>query len=157
VCCDVETADAVKKALKPFLVLFVTAICGCADAPSARALCSVSGQVLISGQPAANASIAFHPDADSVARNALPVAKTDAGGKFQLTTWSANDGAPPGDYDVTVVWIDASQVDECQCEDLIKHDRLRGRYADPETTWLHATVRPGVQNELLLVAERPLD
>src|SRR5262245_42998497 len=72
----------------------------------------VEGKLSVSGTPAANARIAFHPLGRP--SNPLPVATTDADGAFRLTTFQAGDGAPEGEYAVTVIWPDVSlPQDEC--------------------------------------------
>lgn len=135
--------------------LIAVAAVGCADQgrPASQA-CAATGILFVSGQPAANASIAFHPEPGAPAGPACPVALTDSHGRFTLTTYQANDGAPPGEYSVTVVWIDLTkQVDECLGEDPTTHDLLHGRYADPHTTWLHADVRADRKNDFTFMAE----
>lgn len=80
-------------------------------------------------------------------------------GSFELTTYAMNDGAPEGDYKVTVTWPDESMpVDECECLDPILHDRLSGKHANPETTELLVTIFPRDKNIINLCslgARRP--
>ena len=63
----------------------------------------VEGQLLIGGKPAANVFVLFTPSnpGPEVLR---PSATTDADGKFRVTTFEANDGAPAGDYVVTLLY-----------------------------------------------------
>ena len=119
-----------------------------------REVYPVEGILLADGSPAANASVAFHPlHSGKSARCA--VGRTDQSGKFRLTTNSDSDGAPLGDYAVTVVWIDETiPLDECECENPLIHDRFRGYYADAELTELRATVRPS-GNSICLHTRRP--
>lgn len=58
----------------------------------------VIGRVTMNGNPVANATVTFSPQADQ------PVAmgRTDASGNYSLTTYEADDGAAPGDYKVMV-------------------------------------------------------
>lgn len=108
--------------------------------PGKATVFPVEGQLLVAGRPAANAMIAFRP-VRGTAVAVLAVAVTGADGRFRLTTYQAGDGAPAGEYAVTVVWPDASlPLDECA--DPVTHDRLAGRYADPLRTNLRATVHP---------------
>jgi hypothetical protein len=96
--------------------------------PSTRpTLYAVEGRVLVNGEPAENLSVAFHPlDRD---KNVLcPVGRTNSKGIFHLMTRSNGDGAPAGEYHVTLVWPDGS-IDECECSDPALHDRLKGLYA----------------------------
>lgn len=118
-------------------------LAGCGRAKT-ELLCQVTGKLLIDDQPAANASLAFHPvTVNPAIKSYCPVAVTQADGTFRLTTRSTNDGAPAGEYSVTVVWPDHTlPFDECACEDLIKHDRLRGRYASRTQSPLRVMIRP---------------
>jgi len=68
-------------------------------------------------------------------------------------TYSLGDGAPEGEYAVTVLWIDPmSPYDECG--DVTLHDVLKGRYLDATQSTLRASVVPG-SNEIKVVAESP--
>lgn len=128
-----------------FAYLSCVCLAGCGSRDKLK-LYPVAGTLLVSGEPAANAKIAFHPLSPGAA--ALPVATTAPDGTFRLTTYAAGDGAPAGEYAVTVVWPDDSlPVDECV---EAAHDRLQGRYADPTKTKLRATVRPEATNEVTL-------
>jgi hypothetical protein len=60
--------------------------------------------------------------------------RTNADGKFELRTFRPGDGAPAGEYKVTVSWSGPPSADGSAT------DRLRGRYATPEKTELTATV-----------------
>lgn len=102
----------------------------------------VEGQLLVSGMPAANAKIAFHPVHHQEGRSICPVAITGPDGTFRLTTYSAHDGAPAGEYYVTVIWPNESiPVDEC-AELTPAHDRLHLFYANPETRRIPVMVLP---------------
>lgn len=118
---------------------------GCGDAPS---IYPVNGHLIIGGQLAGNASVAFHrlpkrgaaPQPGAVAY--CPAGVSEPDGSFHLTTLRPDDGAPEGEYAVTVIWPkDLTGIDECECPDPAQHDRLRGEYANPQTTPLRASVR----------------
>ena len=67
---------------------------------------------------------------------ARPTGQVDKDGKFTLTTFAANDGAPAGDYEVTVEWW-VSKNDKPAV------NRLPARYRQPERSGLRATVAGG--------------
>ncbi|WP_165071438.1 transthyretin-like family protein [Paludisphaera rhizosphaerae] len=114
----------------------------------------VAGTLTVNGQPAANAMIAFHPLDRAGSPAVLSVASTGPDGAYRLTTYTAGDGAPAGEYAVTIVWPDDSKPwDECE-EDLVTHDRFQGRYADPTRSPWRVIVRPGA-NEAPLRAAPP--
>jgi hypothetical protein len=95
----------------------------------------VRGQVLINDKPAAGATVFFYPvetDPDAIA----PYGVTDESGHFTLTTYLTFDGAPAGEYVVTIRAPGKStRPDEEQGPDWLK-----GAYTDPKTSKLHATV-----------------
>ena len=75
----------------------------------------VSGQVLYQGKPTSNATVVLHRTqaAPAVETNSgevivapNPQGTCDKTGKFQLYTYAFGDGAPVGDYIVTVSWQD---------------------------------------------------
>src|SRR5262249_47117246 len=114
----------------------------------------VEGVLTVNGTPAANASLAFHPLGRGSNR-CCPVGRTDTHGMFHLTTHFHSDGAPAGDYAVTIVWPDESNViDECNCSDPLQHDRLKGFYASAEQSEIRVTVQPSA-NSFQFDAWRP--
>lgn len=112
---------------------------GCGQAPNdlpKRYPCG--GKVLIDDVPAVRAAVTFHPvNPHSDGKRYVSSTFTDDNGEFQLTTIEAGDGAPVGDYVVTVVATFISK----QGQDVSVPDLLRGRYADPKTSRLKVTIR----------------
>ncbi|MFO0846454.1 MAG: carboxypeptidase-like regulatory domain-containing protein [Gemmataceae bacterium] len=101
----------------------------------------VSGKVVLGDKPVANATVVFHP-AGGDANELRPRATTQADGTFRLTTYDGNDGAPAGEYRVTVeLWLSSGRGDEGPTS------RLPAKFARPETSGLAATVAAG-PNEL---------
>lgn len=62
----------------------------------------VAGQVTYNGKPAAGAMVVFHPK-NPVGKELKPNARVDQQGNYSLSTYSDGDGAPVGEYTVTVV------------------------------------------------------
>ena len=116
---------------------------GCGEASSQLPVFPVQGMVAHQGRPLANALIALHPLDKSNPRVIACRATTDANGRFSVSTYKANDGAPVGEYRVTV---------ECY--------RLKGsgsnfepgpnilpvKYSHPSTTNLTLRVAEGTNN-----------
>lgn len=71
---------------------------GCQDSHLPKTA-PVSGVVTFRGKPLANAEVVFFPEGD--ARSAS--GRTDANGRYELMTFSIDDGAIPGKYRITVV------------------------------------------------------
>ena len=91
----------------------------------------------------------LHPKGDDERLKELrPRAKTDAQGKFVLWTYERGDGAPAGEYDVTVVWRGKLTGDDVHPDEAdAGPDKLKGRYAEPAKSGLTATIASG-KNEL---------
>jgi hypothetical protein len=126
-------------------LLVVLWIIGCADSAAVRCY-PVQGQVLLGGQPVAEAMVVFHPKSPppataSEAHVPHPVAHTDAEGNFRLTTLQPGDGAPPGEYAITVELREARLIGDELTRD--GPNVLPPRYSRPETTDLSYTVIEG--------------
>jgi hypothetical protein len=96
----------------------------------------VKGSVLVDGQPAKDAMITFHPKQMTGDRPYLPTAQTNENGEFSIGTFAAGDGAPSGEYEITIVW----PVRRNPVSTLWEGDKLNGRYAKKGKTTLRATV-----------------
>lgn len=120
------------------ILLAATALTGCGDA-AGPAIHPVTGRVTVDGKPAAKAQIGFHV-ANNQPAGAIPFAEADDDGTFRPSTRLTGDGAPAGDYTVTVVWPEI-RVDHG--EEVRGPDRLKGRYGDARTSPLRVTVAPG--------------
>jgi len=128
---------------RPGLFLLIPLLClpvACSDS----GLHSVRGTVTHKGTPIKGAVIFFHPKGGDL--NSLrPSAVTASDGSFSLTT-GQKDGAPAGQYAVTVIWPeepkDPGKIRAAPDETSPK-DRLGGRYRDPKSSNLSATVNSG--------------
>jgi len=68
----------------------------------------VSGRVTVGGQPIADATVTLHSyNANTEKYVAIADGRTDETGRFQITTYARFDGAPVGEYVVTVTKKDA--------------------------------------------------
>lgn len=122
------------------LLLLTLFSLGCGQAePERVAVFPVTGQVLFEGRPAAGAVVTFHPKDKNIVIPA-PHARADAQGNFVLTTYRAEDGAPVGEYLITV-----------ELRRIVPHDGeyvpgpnlLPPKYSVPKTTDLVARVAEG--------------
>lgn len=85
-------------------LLLALALAGCSKPTAWEKVQPVAGTVTYKGLPIDGANLVFHPKDKSFPDSIRPTATTGAGGGFQVGTKSSNDGAPPGDYDVTITW-----------------------------------------------------
>jgi len=103
----------------------------------------VHGEVRVNGRAPAHAMVTFHPVADDGPAAVLPIGSVDDQGRFTLTSYAAGDGAPEGEYRVTVAWFLSSGRPG---DDSPPANYLPVRYARPDTTPLHAVVHKGAAN-----------
>jgi len=97
----------------------------------------VRGQLLVSGKPAAGAFVFFVPVNElPEPTDPRPRAQVAADGSFDVSMYGDKDGAPAGDYIVTVLW-----------EGEGGYDKLKNQYNDPKKSKLRVTVKEG-KNDL---------
>ena len=115
---------------------------------SGKTLYPVRGQVFFEGRPAAGALVVLHPVDDTNPAAIRPAGYVDDAGNVKLMSYisasrSTGDGAPAGEYIVTIAWLPADVK-----EYLSKRpnselpDKLQGRYSQPHSSTLRATVLP---------------
>lgn len=104
----------------------------------------VRGQVFYQGRPAVGALVRLHPLPPTPTPPFLPRGLVGADGSFTLTTYDPGDGAPAGDYAVSLDWRRKHTEEESE-EGL---SLLPARYCRPETSGLQVTIRPQEQNDL---------
>lgn len=119
----------VSRALHVSLALAVVILVGCGGGKFPKTY-PVKGKILVNGQPAKECRIALHRTTEGDKKHpATPSAVTDDKGEFQLTSFNANDGAPEGEYVVTIEWRDRSGITKSEFEG---PDQLGGAYAKAE-------------------------
>lgn len=126
------------------IVAALLALAGCEAKEERVPVVPVTGKVLVDGQPAERATVIFHLRSGSEMRAEAtgvapptPTGEVKPDGTFALNSYTAGDGAPPGDYAVSIIWPQGtSQIGG----DADTGDRLGGKYANPETSGLRATV-----------------
>jgi hypothetical protein len=113
-------------------------IVGCGAKDDRKPTFAVAGKVVEGGKPVANATIVFHPIDDPDPNAVRPRGQTAADGSFQLTTYLGSDGAPAGQYRVTVeLWLAGGKGDEAPTS------RLNRKFANPLQSGLTASVGTG--------------
>ncbi len=106
----------------------------------------VRGKVLYKNEPIKGAVVFFHPQGNGDINAQHPSGMTGEDGSFTLMTGS-KDGAPVGDYTVTVIWNEQIEVPKkivMNPDDIPPpKDRLGGRYANQASSKLTAKVKSG--------------
>lgn len=128
------------------LVLLAIACGGCGQpARETATVFPVAGCFTVNGKPAAGALVSFIPQTPPAeGRRAIPSqARADDNGAFKLTTFHTADGAPEGDYKVTVYWPAPTPTAAPHGDDddgTLGPDQLRGRFASADKSNLRAHV-----------------
>lgn len=126
------------------LTLVAVAVCAAAGCGRGRkAVYPVQGSLVDSeGKPIAGATVFFCPVENYFDNHDKPGGFSDKDGKFTLTTYDNGDGAPAGDYVVTVEWrVPGGDVPRKKAQPF--PDRLKGKFSDPSNSPLRATIAKG--------------
>jgi hypothetical protein len=143
---------SISKGLEPpkysivLLLWAVVGIAACSTAPpeNQRPVHPVRGRVTFQGKPAKGVFVLFVPvNEPAEAVDPRPRAETEEDGSFSLSTYGENDGAPLGEYIVTMSWQGGVRPDGSE----EPPDKLLGRYAEVGKSKLRASVKEG-PNEL---------
>lgn len=125
---------------------------GCSGGDGHPPTFQVKGRVEVGGEPAAGASVIFHRIGGEVAGEAKgegaevqpPMASVKTDGSFVVTTYEEGDGAPAGDYAVTVQW---NKLIKKGTEAIAGPNVVPKDYAKADTTPLKVSVAAGENPE----------
>lgn len=100
------------------------------------------GHLTFKGDPATGAIVRLFPmTPQSGAKSpVIPIGTVNEEGAFELTSYSTGDGAPEGDYWITVEWPDPAMNSSKGGMPEDPPDRLLRRYADPGRSKLKAHI-----------------
>lgn len=107
------------------------------------------GTVMINGVPASGAIVRLYPTSPQphVTSPVIPTGTVQKDGTFELTSYRTGDGAPEGDYRVTLEWPDSKLNASKGGMPEDPPDRLKNRFANPERSTIQVHVAPG-ENQL---------
>ena len=117
---------------------------GCSSAKGPECF-PVRGQVYYKGKPIAEATVVFHYVGGDIEGNQKPIAYTAADGTFSLTTMQKDDGAPRGEYAITI----ELRAPQTIGEEVVRNgpNLLPAKYALPASSGLKFVVQQG-ENEI---------
>jgi hypothetical protein len=120
---------------------------GLASCSGRKPLFPVHGKVVgKDNKPAAGAKVIFHPSPADTSEPLKPVGECDENGEFTLTTYTKGDGAPAGDYVITIIWLPPVSQLKSPFDPAKGRDLLDGRYASPERSRHHFKVEEQAEN-----------
>ncbi|HVL14521.1 MAG TPA: hypothetical protein VM529_18250 [Gemmata sp.] len=122
-----------------FAVLVGLAV-GCAKESNRVPVYPAGGALLHNGKAAVGAIVILHP-ADPAAAPVKPRGKVGPDGSYRLTTYDTGDGAPAGDYAVSIYWPKPPPPGEPNNDD--GPDILGGKYLRPESPVARVSITPG--------------
>ncbi|MDB5313218.1 MAG: hypothetical protein JWO38_7420 [Gemmataceae bacterium] len=124
------------------VVLLGVISCG---GPRQKPTYPTDGKLLISGQPVGNVTVFLNPlnSPDPELTRAYATTKSD--GTFSLTTYAAYDGAPEGEYVVTILY---EPLDSPLFRAKGKPPTFDKKFTDPATSPLRATIVKQPRNQL---------
>ncbi|QJW93734.1 hypothetical protein FTUN_1245 [Frigoriglobus tundricola] len=134
----------------PALALLVAGpALGCSRGPAlpdtAVPVFKVTGALTYKGAPMGGALVTFHPATQPPGARAIaPSTTAGASGRYTVTTYVTGDGAPAGEYAVTIYWPGPQRGRRPTVDggdEPLAPDQLKRAYADPKTAKLRATVR----------------
>jgi len=131
-------------------VVVIAVACGCSAQPVEKLdkpLVPVRGKLSFQGKPMTNAIVTLHPvtpisvgenSKAQVSRTPFGVAGSD--GTFAVTTLKPSDGAPEGEYAVTISW--AGGIAPKSDNDAVP-ELLPPQYQNPTASGIRVQVRQG--------------
>jgi hypothetical protein len=123
-----------------FCACFAAAVLCCSCGPARKPVYPVGGEVRVNGRAPVHAQVGFFPVKDAGPDVVHPVGRVDEQGRFTLTSYAKGDGAPEGEYRVTVAWFLASGRPDDVAPSV---NYLPAVYARPDSTPLRAVVAKG--------------
>jgi hypothetical protein len=92
--------------LLPLLSLAAVVLAGCSESKKPLEIQSVTGKVFYEGKPAEGVRVFFYPTTAPQPPDVPqhPFGVTGADGRFTLSTFAKDDGAPLGGYQIVLLW-----------------------------------------------------
>lgn len=135
-----------RRSLAGCAIVCLAALTGCGPSdPKEKSCVPVQGSLFVNDKPAVGAVVMFHPLPLGEGRFEMVRSRATVGedGTFKLSTYRTNDGAPEGEYAVTVYWPGKRATkpkNDDEGTDL-PPDQLGLRFNEPAKTTLKATVK----------------
>ncbi|MBX7165964.1 MAG: hypothetical protein K1X74_06410 [Pirellulales bacterium] len=128
----------------PVAALLAVGIAGCSRSAPQLPVVQVSGKVSVDGEKPEGAQVTLHPLSGPAAdAQVRPLGKVNSDGTFRLTTYKSGDGAPSGEYAVTVQWQVLEYPDGEDADPKLGPNLVDEEYANPQQTPLRVTVAAG--------------
>lgn len=126
-------------------ILIFTLGCG-GEQPFRKSTSPATGKITVDGKPPGSGiQIQCHPAAGLDAEHpTISSTECDAEGNFAISTYTAGDGLPAGEYTLTFTWQEFNVISRSYAGE----DKLNGRYSDPATSQIKLSVKEGEKNDM---------
>lgn len=111
---------------------------GCSSGESRRPTNPATGSLKLNGKATPGATLVFHPATAWGKDEPKPRATVRPDGTFEVTTYEGTDGAPEGNYTVTVEWYVPNKPDDGNVT-----NRAPAKYGKAQSSPLKATISKG--------------
>lgn len=142
-----RTVRTVPRRVSAMVLAVVLIGAGCSqhvNAPqpqNAKPTTPVSGVITVDGKPGFGVQVTLVPAGGiDVANPTVSVGEADKDGRFRISTYGGDDGAPPGEYTLTFQWFDRSVV---RIGGGDPKDMFQGKYATSSPHKLTVPEGPG--------------
>jgi hypothetical protein len=134
-----------------FAALLAVSLAGCGSAGKPEVV-PAGGKVMFNKTtPPVGALVVFHPTDPAFEKQigGKPFAKVKDDGTFVLTTYAEGDGAPAGEYNVTIDWRPPAKEMKISIGDggASGPSKLNPKYSNPQQPTLKAAVKKGDPNQ----------
>lgn len=111
------------------LLVFSLLGCGGSNGPPRKETIRVKGKMMVDGaEPGSQLQITCHNKAGlDKEMPTVSQSMTEPDGSFEIATYQKGDGVPPGDYVLTVSWLEFNAMSMS----FTGKDKLNNRYSDP--------------------------
>ena len=123
------------------VAFLLSAVCVSCSREAKPPLHPVRGTVTVRGEPAVKAIVVLRPSSPGPPNERIPHGVVGPDGAFVVGTYADADGAPAGEYTVTITWQETRK--DSKTGDEISDDRLKGRHADPAKSRWKVTIKEG--------------
>lgn len=130
------------------MLIVVALVTGCNFESPRLPVFPVTGKVTYKGQPADGAQVVLFPVNPDIAAEIAPSARVQKDGSFAITAYDPGDGAPEGDYVVTVSW---RKVVKDKAGDFAGPNVIPKEYGSAATSPVKISVK-GAPTEIPLIA-----
>lgn len=125
------------------------------EPPNAKTTVPLSGDVFVDGEFGWGVRVTLNPVGGiDPANPTMSVGEADNTGHFEIGTYGINDGAPPGEYIVTLQQFDRSQI---RIGGGKPPDLFKGKYADPRSSEFTVSVPESAPEEGIYIGPYELE